>query len=719
MLLGVLMGALASFWATPVSFLFEFANEIILTFVFHHLSQELSACLGIPFAFFVFHYVIGFVGGAVAGLLAGLLLSLLRIRLQQLVALYVTILLLPSTFMYGYLWLLHGRFSGGDQTKGVVLTFVVALIVAVLGGGCVLVLQRIGKTIPRAARIAFGAKLFGAFVTIVLIIAFLIGVGREFGRNQTAPDTTFPSSERYDVLVIGVDGATWARLEPLMREGVLPNFTRLVDEGVTGTLRTIKRHEKHGIHDFIIKLPGAGMVPVTNESRNARAFWEIANDHGLAVDMVSWYCSWPAQEVNGVFVSDRLTYLHLDKVAIPESWMETVRHYNEQYLAARDSLLRVFTPKVKNPDWWKLDPNSLEFMENENLNLLDLAYYKDLVAFNTARDLLDRGQPNILAVYFEGIDRTFHKYIGHEIARLHRGIARRIYPTITDDDLLIYDNVVRRYHMQVDEWIGELLDRVDDQTAVVVVSDHGFGLRTPWEYKLRVNLFLETMGFLSHDSPDSRNVSWEDTKLHGFRDWSVGGLGRFFVALEGREKFGKVSPEEAPVVLDEAYKVFTELETRSGKPLFRSVKMGPKAGQNESQGDIIVHLNPDCLADTLVYQGRVTPVSSFTRLLWKPGNHRIDGIVIGKGGPFQRGKKIHGAGIMDVAPTLLTLLGIPAARDMDGRCLDRAFDSDFREIMVRGVVLTYEVEGEEDDERTPSTADEEILRKLKSLGYID
>ena len=102
-----------------------------------------------------------------------------------------------------------------------------------------------------------------------------------------------------------------------------------------------------------------------------------------------------------------------------------------------------------------------------------------------------------------------------------------------------------------------------------------------------------------------------------------------------------------------------------------------------------------------------------------PGNHRIDGIFIGYGGPFKKGDVIHNASILDVAPTILKLAGIPPSKDMDGRPLDRAFDPSKRKSLVEGLVPLYEKQGWSAGEAVQSTqSDSLILEQLKALGYI-
>jgi predicted AlkP superfamily phosphohydrolase/phosphomutase len=735
-MVGLVMGLLASVWYTRVSFLFDVVNELVLTMVYRHVSQELSATMAIPFTFFAVHFLAGVGGGAVAGLLLGALSGVLRFLKRRMVSWCVALVLLTFSFLYLFLWVLHAKLESATYTTGLPVALAGAIVVAALGFAVSalsgIVVDRLGRL---GSRIAGLSRLAAIACAAVVAVALLVGFARHYGRNQ--PAAARHSVARYKVMLIGVDAASWAFVNPLIDEGVLPNIERLVDEGISGPLRTSlppiesptiwtsiatgKRRDKHGIHGFIQRSTESGqMVPVTSDMRKAAAFWEIASANALEVDVVSWYVSWPAQSVNGVFVSDRLIYPDVEQIVVPELWTEALRVYNDRYLVTRDERLARFAAPVYDPDYRELDPDSREYFWGEHLYILDGTHHKDVVVFNTARDLLRRGQPDIFAVYFEGIDRTFHRFAVHEVARRHPRVMRWFYPGIDDQELETFRNVIREYYIQVDEWIGTLLEEVDDYTAVIVVSDHGFGLRKMWKVHLALDPMLEFLGGLSYEEQDGHErIDWSKTQMYDSQRLTKQ-LGRVSLNLEGREENGIVPPDDVSALLHETRKKLESLRTAGGEKVFRSVGLESGAGTAKASGDIRVTLNEACLGDSLLYEGRALPVSAFTRAEWMPGNHRIDGIFIGKGGPFKRGVKIGGAGINDIAPTLLKLVGIPPSRDMDGRSLDRAFERSLRGEMVRGLVPNYERRTSEEPDTVRSTAaDSLILRQLRTLGYIE
>lgn len=102
-----------------------------------------------------------------------------------------------------------------------------------------------------------------------------------------------------------------------------------------------------------------------------------------------------------------------------------------------------------------------------------------------------------------------------------------------------------------------------------------------------------------------------------------------------------------------------------------------------------------------------------------PHWHTLDGVIAAAGAPVVAGAEIAEASVLDVTPTILALLGLPAAMDMDGRVLEDMMSAGFQEAHPVRWVESYE--GEPSDEESPleSPYDEEVLERLRSLGYIE
>src|SRR4029453_15101089 len=101
------------------------------------------------------------------------------------------------------------------------------------------------------------------------------------------------------------------------------------------------------------------------------------------------------------------------------------------------------------------------------------------------------------------------------------------------------------------------------------------------------------------------------------------------------------------------------------------------------------------------------------------GDHRIEGIIIAAGPPVRHGTAAEPPGLLDVTPTVLYLLGLPARRDVPGGVLTEMFTSEGRGAPPLSRIATWE-NGTRPADRWPivSASDEGIKQKLRSLGYL-
>jgi predicted AlkP superfamily phosphohydrolase/phosphomutase len=107
-------------------------------------------------------------------------------------------------------------------------------------------------------------------------------------------------------------------------------------------------------------------------------------------------------------------------------------------------------------------------------------------------------------------------------------------------------------------------------------------------------------------------------------------------------------------------------------------------------------------------------------------SHRLDGVLMMSGGPVLQDFRFDDAKIVDVAPTVLYLMGLPIPSDMDGRVLTEALDEDF----IAANPLRIEVAADDDadldeanhvaDSRQAFNDEESemIAKRLQALGYI-
>jgi predicted AlkP superfamily phosphohydrolase/phosphomutase len=134
---------------------------------------------------------------------------------------------------------------------------------------------------------------------------------------------------------------------------------------------------------------------------------------------------------------------------------------------------------------------------------------------------------------------------------------------------------------------------------------------------------------------------------------------------------------------------------------------------------ILSHVGPD---DTVVIVSDhgAGPVEKYDPAKGLSGSHRIEGIIIAAGPPIRHGEVIDPPSVLDVTPTILHLLGLPAGRDMPGRVITEMFKPEWAHAHPPQRIATWEPAHRKID-RYPiaSPADEHIKDKLRSLGYIE
>ena len=114
--------------------------------------------------------------------------------------------------------------------------------------------------------------------------------------------------------------------------------------------------------------------------------------------------------------------------------------------------------------------------------------------------------------------------------------------------------------------------------------------------------------------------------------------------------------------------------------------------------------------------GQLRPTQEINPAAW----HRFHGMVLFHGPGIARGEELIGATILDIAPTLLTIMGLPVGEDMDGHVLDQAFE---KAPTISRIPSWDEVEGDfgehDPDMKEDPFEAQESLRQLVELGYID
>jgi predicted AlkP superfamily phosphohydrolase/phosphomutase/tetratricopeptide (TPR) repeat protein len=289
-------------------------------------------------------------------------------------------------------------------------------------------------------------------------------------------------SSKKKVLVIGWDAAEWKVIMPLIQQGKMPAFARLMSRGVHGKLQTLDpplspmlwtsiatgfRADTHGIGGFIEPTPdGENLRPVTSTSRKVKAIWNILNQEGYKSNVVAWWPSNPAEPINGVMVSNLYQIAtkplnqewEMPKGTIhPEELSETMKEFRIHPHQINMEQAQAFLPNVKTDEALRSDPRTTSVLRTmANAGTIHSA----------TCHLLENSDWDFTAVYHDAIDHFSH-------------IAMRYFPPrrpeIPEKDFEDYKNVVEAAYLLHDRMLDRMMSLIDEEnTTVLLISDHGF-----------------------------------------------------------------------------------------------------------------------------------------------------------------------------------------------------------------------------------------------------
>ena len=556
---------------------------------------------------------------------------------------------------------------------------------------------------------------------------------------RTLSDPRSVQTERGNkVVVIGLDGGTWQVLEPFMDEGLLPNIKTLYESGATANLVTHGRrlspsvwtgiatgysHSAHGIMGWTLPDPSTGATRlVQSGDRRKPALWQIVSSYGKSSVVLNWIASYPAEEIDGAVIS---RVLDVDSLAV----------YPPELAPRVFSLVDSSFSRMSEREW----------------------YYGEIEAvFDLAENLAAGIQPDLLMLYINCTDKAQHRHwAAFQPEKFDKSWG------VTDEDIETGLEVLRSVWSAVDDRIGRLLRVVDDDTAILLVSDHGFRPRAQISALPMVNRILHKLGHLRWSDPDRELIDFKRSQAF------VAGLDAYdamvgvYVNARGRLRDGIVAPDSVDILARQIAHELSSLRVdETGEPLFLSVGLlsegGPKRLRNlgydvYAEKSVVLRTAPEGLHVTIA--GEKHELEGFFRIMrGNSGSHAPRGVVIASGpqfnsdtrlplcadspysigltfvtgysakrewiyGPLRRLGFLDSYTSIDVAPTVLYLLDLPFAEAMDGRPMEGIIAPDLASENAAESVADFDfvATGQAEAAGKPS---EQTLDQLKALGYI-
>ena len=531
-------------------------------------------------------------------------------------------------------------------------------------------------------------------------------------------------------VVIGLDGAAWHLLDPLLDEGVMPNLARLRDRGAHGRLSsTVPTYTppawtsaitgvnpgRHGVYGFHAGHAQNQPQELMHSGRiRSTPLWEMANAQDTRIGVFNLPLTYPPPLFDGWVVSGMMTPSyghHLNGFATPSELEQAILDQVPDYV-------------IEMKTSWDLDwrnealcRRALESIDQRRI-VLELS--------------LEADPTDIVFAVLEAPDRlqhAYYRYMDPNDSMFQSERARRVQPWIA------------QCFKAMDEIVGVLIQFAGDEGAVIVCSDHGF---TAWEFSVHTNALLERWGYLKL-RPGARltqtgaarrlvplakrmlpakaaratkarmfaAVDWSKTKAFASPIPQQG----IFLNIEGRERYGIVPSEERAALAAEIADRFTSLEGPDGSLVTDRVWRSEDVFSGhalDGAPDLLPVLRDHRfeLDDELFHREPFSDQRHLPR-----GVHHPDGIGVVAGSGVRQGARLEGS-ILDVTPTLMYLAGLQVPQGLDGSVIRGVFDE--AHLRDHPIATIPGVHSDRVSEESPYTAEQEaeIEESLRGLGYI-
>ncbi|MGD9580755.1 MAG: alkaline phosphatase family protein [Vampirovibrionia bacterium] len=424
------------------------------------------------------------------------------------------------------------------------------------------------------------------------------------------------------IIVIGLDGSPHTLIKKYVDNRIMPYLKGIVEKGCLYQMDTVlpdvsavawssfmtgKNPAKTGIYGFFDMIPGTYDNVYTNYSHlKESTLWNIINKETRKPSIIiNMPCTYPVKPMNGVMVSGFISS-DLDKAVYPQNLL----------------------PLLKQAQY-KIDPDpekilkSTDFLMSE-LNLI-LKQRKDLVDF-----LWDKLDWKLFTCVITGTDRLQHFIMDAFENNDHN-----------------YREQFENYYRNVDLFIGSILNKINENDVVILLSDHGFEVT---DYEVYLNVLFKKLGWLE-------NIGYQE---HGFKEISdktkVFCLdpGRIYINRKPRYPYGSdLTEEEYNKCLIEIQAELENLKSPEGKKVVRYIYR-----KEEIYSGPFIKYAPDLVVvpeKGFTFKGAAKLEDVFIKPSMHYGSHNYDDAFLACNKKLLPHKKPN---IMDITPTILSLLNV-------------------------------------------------------------
>jgi predicted AlkP superfamily phosphohydrolase/phosphomutase len=532
-------------------------------------------------------------------------------------------------------------------------------------------------------------------------------------------------------LLIGLDGATFQVLDPLIEQGHMPFLKSFFQCGARAGLRTIvpaltppawtslvtgRTPGQHGVFDFfrMESRENHHIRFFTSNDVQCETIWSVASDHGLRVTSLNFPSMFPPPRIAGNIVPGWVPWKQLRLACWPEGLFDTLKGipgFNPRELAMDIKLEEKATEGVSG--------------QEEYGPWIQFHLRREENWFQIFRHLTTEDPSELTAVLFDGVDKLQHlcwRFIRPEDAT-----------PLTEEWELKTRELCLDYFRGLDRILERMCTLAGPETTVLMASDHGFG---PTSKVFHVNAWLAEKGYLGW-SEASRSqaptdailgvgqvarhtwmLDWDKTKAYAATPTSNG----IFIPVNRDGSSPGVTPAE-----------YTALRARLIEDL-KTVR-DPESGESwvievHTKEEIFSGPQGDVAPDlTLVLRdGGLVGILPSTQMISKrpatAGSHRPMGVFAAKGPDIRSNARLAEMSILDIAPLVLHSLGLPVLEEMQGRVPQDLYESAAMKARpvrkVAGSVANAKSPVSETSAPVLSQEDEQkVIDSLRELGYIE